>query len=226
MSTSRDAGSRSDTGPGALPTIPRQRRAIAEPETIRDVIPGDAELVRRVANGDRDAFAALYDRYGARVFALTRRLLHDASLAEDASQDVFLTVWRRASQFDPTRGSVRSWVMTLAHGRAVDAVRREQSWRDRTARFEQLAAPPRIDCMAEAVRERAVDRAVQASVSDALSVLTGLQRSAIELAYFGELTYRQVAEVLDIPVATAKSRIRAGLLRMAAAAQPAPPVNQ
>lgn len=205
-------------------SIPEQGRvgeqAAVAPQVSVDAGPvRDAELVSRVAHGDRAAFAALYDRYAPRVFGLATKVVRDLTLAEDVAQDVFVMVWCRAGQYDPARGGVTSWLLTITHRRAVDAVRREQSMRNRIDRVAHLSGSPTLDArdpVADAVGDEAEARRTRARLHDALASLTDLQRSAIELAYFSGLTYQQVARRLGIPLPTAKSRIRDGLRRMAA----------
>jgi RNA polymerase sigma-70 factor (ECF subfamily) len=178
---------------------------------------GDAEdkLAERVAIGDRAAFAELYDGLAPAVHGLACRVLRNPALAEEVTQDVFLTVWLKAGTFDRTRGQARTWIMTITHRRAVDAVRREQANRDRLARMATTDEQPGTDVVSERVLERASARWAQEQVSGALESLTTLQRTAVEMAYFDGLTYVQVAERLHIPLPTAKSRIRDGLRRMA-----------
>ena len=175
----------------------------------------EVDLLEKVGIGDRDAFAALYDRLGPAVHGVALRVLRDPSLAEEVAQDVFLTVWQKAPSFAADRGSARTWVLTLAHRRAVDVVRREQSHRDRTARASTLESQHTHDVVAEEVLDRASTETAAVEVARALSALTPLQRRSIALAYYEGLTYSQVAEQLSIPLSTAKSRIRDGLRRMA-----------
>ncbi len=172
-------------------------------------------LVERVAAGDRDAFAELYDLLAPAVHGVALRVLRDPSLAEEVTQDVFLTVWQKASFFDPSRGSARTWVLTFTHRRAVDVVRREQSLRDRTARSAALGSRHAFDEVADEVLARADLESAGEKVGRALESLTPLQRRTITLAYFEGHTYAQVAEQLSIPLSTAKTRIRDGLRRMA-----------
>jgi RNA polymerase sigma-70 factor (ECF subfamily) len=167
-------------------------------------------LMTRVADGDADAFSMLYDQTSAMVYGLSLRVLRSEAMAEEVTQEVFLQVWRQASGFDRGRGSVKTWIATLAHRRAVDAVRRSQSSRDRETKV--AADPPAPD-----VAEAAIATDDRERVRAALAALTDLQLQVIEMAYFGGLTYREVAERLDTPLATVKTRIRDGLTRMRAA---------
>lgn len=162
------------------------------------------------ADGDQAAFAALYDAVAPRVHGLVLRVLRDHHQSEEVSQEVLLEVWESASRFDPARGSALSWVLTMAHRRAVDRVRTSES-----ARRRDLAA-------AESSWERPFDEtavAVHASfeavrVREALATLTPAQREAIELAYFGGHTYGEVSQLTEVPLGTTKSRIRDGLHRL------------
>ena len=172
---------------------------------------GDWELGvrKRMASGDESALTEVYDQYASFVYGLALRVIGDPRAAEDVSQDVFVSVWERPEAFDPERGSLRTWLGTLAHRRAVDYVRREEARRRRTERdaSRRTTVPD--------VEEIAVALVTAERVRDALDLLPDDQRRAIQLAYFGGKTYRQVAEVLGIPEGTAKSRLRLGLRRIA-----------
>lgn len=167
-------------------------------------------LLARVANGDEDSFAALYDRLAGPVFGLIRRVLRDPAQSEEVVQEVFLDIWRRAPRFDAARGSASTWVMTMAHRRAVDRVRSEQSARNRNDRVAIRDTQRAFDSVAEDVEIRMEHQRVRA----ALDELTPLQREAVELAYYGGKTYREVAELLDTPLGTVKTRLRDGLIRL------------
>ena len=182
--------------------------AVSRATTLHDA--SNEELLVAVGSGDRDAFAALYDRISAQVLGVALRVLRDRALAEEVSQEVLVEVWRKADRFDPDRGTASGWITTLAHRRAVDRVRSEQASRDRDDRVSRRDTPRDFDNVADEVQVR-LDHW---QVRRALSTLTDRQREAIELAYFGGHTYRDVAKVLDIPEGTAKSRLRDGLLRL------------
>lgn len=171
---------------------------------------GADALLRRIARGDRDAFAELYDQLGAAVYGLVRRVLRDPAQSEEVAQEVFLEVWRQAPRFDQARGSARAWVLTMAHRRAVDRVRSEQSSRTREDRVGAGSTERDTDVVAEEVQARAEQKRVRA----ALGALTPLQREAVTLAYYGGHTYREVAELLDTPLGTVKTRLRDGLIRL------------
>jgi RNA polymerase sigma-70 factor (ECF subfamily) len=163
----------------------------------------------RLVDRDETALAELYDQFGSFVFGLAARVIGDRRAAEDVTQDVFLFVWEHPDAFEPDRGRLRTFLGTLAHRRAVDHVRREEARRRRGQRDAAMqVSVPDVDEMAMALV--AAER-VRAEVER----LPVEQREAIELAYFGGRTYRQVAEELGIPEGTAKSRLRLGLRRIA-----------
>jgi RNA polymerase sigma-70 factor, ECF subfamily len=168
------------------------------------------ELLVAVGQGDQEAFQTLYDRVTAQVLGVALRVLRDRALAEEVSQEVLVEVWRKADRFDPDRGTASGWITTLAHRRAVDRVRSEQASRDRDDRVSRRDEPRAFDAVADEVQVN-LDHW---QVRQALATLTDRQREAIELAYFGGHTYRDVAKVLGIPEGTAKSRLRDGLLRL------------
>jgi RNA polymerase sigma-70 factor (ECF subfamily) len=168
------------------------------------------ELLVAVGGGDQQAFASLYDRVTPQVLGVALRVLRDRSLAEEVTQEVMVEVWRKAERFDPERGTASGWITTLAPRRAVDRVRSEQASRDRDDRVSRRDEPRAFDAVADEVQVN-LDHW---QVRKALATLTERQREAIELAYFGGHTYRDVARVLGIPEGTAKSRLRDGLLRL------------
>ncbi len=180
----------------------------------------DNALMNRIARGDRDALAVMYERHAPFVHGLACRVVRNPALAEEVTQEVFLTLWTKAQAFDRSRGSVRTWILTIAHRRSVDVVRREEAHRTRLARQAALPPTPALDTVGEGVAEGAGARWADGQLDQALRNLTALQRSAIQLAYFGGLTYAQVADHLGIPVPTAKSRIRDGLRRLTAELAP------
>jgi RNA polymerase sigma factor (sigma-70 family) len=177
----------------------------------RDVRPSQWERTTRdrLIAGEEGALNEIYDQFSSFVYGLALRVIGDARAAEDVSQDVFVTVWERPGAFDPDRGSLRTWLGTLAHRRAVDHVRREEARRRRA--IKDAARP----VSTPDVEEMALALVTAERVRSALDTLSDEQRRAIHLAYFGGKTYRQVAEVLGIPEGTAKSRLRLGLRRIA-----------
>jgi len=177
----------------------------------RDVRPSQWERTTRdrLIAGEEGALNEIYDQFSSFVYGLALRVIGDARAAEDVSQDVFVSVWERPDAFDPHRGSLRTWLGTLAHRRAVDHVRREEARRRRA--IKDAARP----VSTPDVEEMALALVTAERVRSALDTLPDEQRRAIQLAYFGGKTYRQVAEVLGIPEGTAKSRLRLGLRRIA-----------
>lgn len=169
-----------------------------------------AALLAGIAGGSQDDFAAFYALTSRRVYGLARRVLIDAELSEDTTQEVYLQVWTSAARFDPALGSPLAWLLTLAHRRAVDRVRSEQSSANREARFGAAMQEPDYDNVVDTVTQQLeADAVVQC-----LDSLTDTQRESVRLAYYGGLTYREVAEQLQAAVPTIKSRIRDGLIRL------------
>lgn len=171
----------------------------------------DAALVVAVGRYRQDALAEAYRRHGGTVVALARRLLGRDDLAEDVLQEVFLHLWHNPDRFDPERGTLRSYLLTRTHSRAVDLLRAEGARRRREERDAKRTADAGYDL------EREVwDLTVSDTVSTALGELRDEERSPIVLAYFGGYTYREVAEMLEEPEGTIKGRIRTGLKRLRA----------
>jgi RNA polymerase sigma-70 factor (ECF subfamily) len=165
------------------------------------------QLLRASGHGDEEAFAKLYDVTAPRVFGL---VLRDRAQAEEVTQEAFLEIWRTSPRFDPARGSALGWLMTIAHRRAVDRVRSAQAQTRRDTAYEESRRAPAYDVTAEQAHQN-LEAGV---VREALRELTRVQREALELAYFGGLTHREVADRLDLPLGTAKTRIRDGLTRL------------
>ncbi|MGE2690015.1 sigma-70 family RNA polymerase sigma factor [Mycolicibacterium pulveris] len=162
------------------------------------------ELLRRVARQDVDAFGVFYDLTRARVFGLVTRVLRDTGYSEETVQEIYLQVWRSADSYDPTAGSPLAWLMTLAHRRAVDRVRSEQSGSQRESRYGVATFEVPSDSVAESV----ISSDERRQVADCLGSLTDAQRECIQLAYYDGLTYAQVSEQLSANLATIKSRMR------------------
>jgi len=175
--------------------------------------PSDAELVRRLGDADGAALSALYKRFGRPCYSLARRICADEGLAEDVVQEAFLALWRDPTRFDPSRGDFATWLLTLIHHRAVDAVRKEA-----TARRRMVAAPeagedwsptslPGADAAAMA-------RVAAGQVRAALHRLPVEQRRFLELTYFGGHTQHEIAVLTGVPLGTVKSRTFAAVQRL------------
>lgn len=167
-------------------------------------------LLQRVAAGDRSAFAELYDTLSARVFGLILRVLVDRSQSEEVLQEVFLEIWQSAARFTPNRGQGRSWVLTIAHRRAVDRVRSSQSSVDRDVR----AGFRDMDVAYDAVSEKVEMKIEGRRVVDALAALPEAQKEALTLAYFGGYSQSEIATLVGAPLGTIKTRMRDGLSRL------------
>jgi RNA polymerase sigma-70 factor (ECF subfamily) len=172
----------------------------------------DAALVRAIVDHDHRALAEVYRRHGDGCFALARRVLFDRALAEEVVQEIFVRLWKRPELYEPDRGSLRSFLIAQAHGRSVDLLRAETARRRREEREARQRISEPIDLEREIVNLTEAE-----TVRSALGSLPESERVAIELAYFGGHTYREVAVLLEQPEGTVKSRIRAGLLRLRAA---------
>ena len=171
----------------------------------------DEELMELVDAGDTRAFEVIFDRHAGAGYSLALRMCGRRALAEDIVQEAFLSLWRSGSGYDRARGSVRSWVLSAVHNRAVDALRRTGAKTGRDVSDEGIAErlPAREATDAE-VERRDESRRVRA----ALDELPGDQRQVIELAYFGGLSHSQIAEMLDLPPGTVKGRMRLGLTKL------------
>jgi RNA polymerase sigma-70 factor, ECF subfamily len=194
-----------------------ERGTSRRPEHLRPVPPPDqagpadpGELLRAVARGDESSFGRLYDLVAPRVYGLIRRVLRDPAQAEEVAQEVLVEVWRTAARFDASRGSATAWVFTIAHRRAVDRVRSEQASADRVLRAGAASVETPYDSVAEEVS----GRLERQQVRNCLDVLTELQRQAVTLAYYQGHSYPQVAELLNAPLPTIKTRMRDGLIRL------------
>jgi RNA polymerase sigma-70 factor, ECF subfamily len=171
----------------------------------------DEDLMQLVQDGDARAFEVLFDRHADAAFSLAYRMCGRRSIAEDVVQESFLSLWRSGARYDRTRGSVRSWVLSVVHNRAIDAFRREAVRTSRDIRDEGVAE--RIAASEQTDTE--VERRDEARhVRSALGELPADQRRVIELAYFGGFTHTQIAEMLKLPAGTVKGRMRLGLTKM------------
>lgn len=180
--------------------------AVPEPPPAADA----SALLRQVARGDEKAFARLYDLVAPRVYGLIRRVLRDPAQTEEVAQEVLVEVWRTAARFDATRGSATSWIFTIAHRRAVDRVRAEQSAADRVMKV----GVAQVEIPHDEVVDEVTGRLERQQVRRCLDDLTGLQRQAVTLAYYQGHTYREVAELLSTSLPTIKTRMRDGLIRL------------
>ena len=174
---------------------------------LSDLNRDDANLATRIAGRDQDALAEVFQAYGGAVKSVAFRVIRDQALAEDVVQDTFVALWRSPEKFDPTRGSLRTFLLTIAHRRAVDIVRSEE------ARARREARPPDPDHFD--LEDEVWTRRLSADVRSALVDLSTDERQAISLAYFEGLSYVQVAEHLGAPEGTVKSRIRSGMRKLA-----------
>jgi len=187
-------------------------RFLRRPVDLRAL--ADEELMELVDGGEVRAFEVIFDRHASAGYALAYRMCGRRALAEDIVQEAFLSLWRSGTNYDRARGSVRSWVLSAVHNRAVDALRRAGAKAGRDVSdegiAERLRAPEATDVEVER-REEA------RQIRGALDELPPDQRQVIELAYFGGLTHSQIADVLDLPPGTVKGRMRLGLTKMRSA---------
>jgi RNA polymerase sigma-70 factor (ECF subfamily) len=193
--------------------VPSDRSAgtAATPEGFEVGDPGDlAQLLRSCARGDEDAFARLYDAVSGRLYGLVLRVVRDPAQSEEVSQEAFIHIWQHSARYDPQKGSPLAWMLTIAHRKAVDRVRSAQAATER----ESLFGSSNQDRSFDQTAEKAEGRLEAQRVRRALSSLTEAQRGAIELAYLGGYTHTEVAVLLDVPLGTAKTRIRDGLIRL------------
>ena len=169
-----------------------------------------AELLKRSSRGDESAFAEWYDATAARAFGRAVRVLRDRAQAEEVTQESYLDCWRHAARFDPTRGSAIAWLLTIVHRKAVDRVRSAETAGRRDAAYgHREQSVPHDETAEQATASLEATR-----VRTALAGLTAKQREAVELAFLGGYTHTEVATMLDLPVGTAKTRIRDGLIRL------------
>jgi RNA polymerase sigma factor (sigma-70 family) len=201
-------------GVADTPDTPGRRgRAQRGPVGGRGSDPADVQIIQRVVAGDQQALGELYDRWSKPAFSLARRVCADEGLAEDVVQEVFIAFWREPGRFDPARGAFGSWLLTLVHHKAVDAVRRESAIRRRTVPAAEdgeewsVAPGPGAD-------QAALGAVVAGQVRDALGWLPNEQREALALAYYGGYTQREVATLTGVPLGTVKSRMFTGVQRL------------
>jgi RNA polymerase sigma-70 factor (ECF subfamily) len=200
---------------GAGEAAPPSRRHAPGRGTVWPVNTDEAmsDVMLRVAKGDEQAFAELYDAVASTVHGISRRVVRDPAQAEEVTQEVMLEVWRKAARYTPAAGSVRAWVATIAHRRSVDRVRAAQAATDRdlaAGTTGSMAPSTPYDEVAEAVESHLETERVRV----ALGELTELQRESIVLAYYGGHTQTDVAALLGVPLGTVKTRMRDGLIRL------------
>jgi RNA polymerase sigma-70 factor (ECF subfamily) len=182
---------------------PELEDAATEPAT-------QEELLVRVAGGDESAFGELYDQIAPRVLGLVKRLLVDHAQSEEVTQEIFLEIWQTAPRYDPARGGAVTWIMTMAHRRAVDRIRASQAGRNRDTKIGIRDLAVEYDQVAETVEVRIEHERVE----KAMSRLTHLQRQAVSLAYYGGYSHSEVAAMLQVPLGTVKTRLRDGMIRL------------
>jgi RNA polymerase sigma factor (sigma-70 family) len=173
----------------------------------------DTELVRRLRDADGAALSQLYQRFGRPCYSLARRICADEGLAEDVVQEVFLTLWRDPTRFDPSRGSFATWLLTLIHHKAVDAVRRESTIRRRMVATPE-AGEDWSPTPVPGADQAALARVAAGQVRAALHRLPVEQRQVLALAYFGGHTQREIAVLTDVPLGTVKSRMFTAVQRL------------
>jgi RNA polymerase sigma-70 factor, ECF subfamily len=168
-------------------------------------------LLRRIARGDGQAFAEFYDHTNTRVYGLVIRVLRDAGYSEETTQEIYLEVWRTASEYNPAKGSPLAWLLTMAHRRAIDRVRTEQAGTNRESRYGAANVEPAAASAYDPVADSAVAGDERRRVIACLDGLTDAQRQCIEMAYYNGLTYAEVSQRLATNLSTIKSRIRDAL---------------
>jgi len=184
------------------PGAPDHQPDLAQPDLV--------ELLKSCGRGDESAFARLYDATSARVVGLALRVVRDRAQAEEVAQEAYLDIWKNSGRFDEALGSPLGWMLTIVHRKAVDRVRSAEAATRRDATYHHQNQPVEHDSTAEAATASLEARRVRQALGD----LTQVQREALELAYFGGYTHTEVATMLELPVGTAKTRIRDGLIRL------------
>lgn len=178
----------------------------------------DEALLALIVEEDRQALECLYTRYGSRVYSLARRMLTDPGASEEVAQDVFLSVWRRASSYQRGRGKFTTWLFGIAHHRAIDELRRRYRGRMRVS--ETIDDHPNIESPQPLPADLAVASSENALVRAAMEELPEPQRAVLELSYFGGFTQVEISEMLAQPLGTVKTRMRLGLKKLRIAVLP------
>jgi RNA polymerase sigma-70 factor (ECF subfamily) len=184
-----------------------------EDGAVQDAAREDLELHRRLLSGHVEAFDHLYARYASAAYGLAYRLTGQQMLAQDVVHDAFMALWRAPEAFDPARGTLRTFFLSLVHHRAVDTVRKEQRMRDRNERAANLE-PVVVEDPSESVVDRAYLSVRRKEVREALVSLSDDQRQVLQMAYFGGMTQAQIAERLEIPLGTVKTRTLAAMRKL------------
>lgn len=192
---------------------PFRRRGIGADDSPPGGLSPTDRALAAAALGDEKAFAAFYEAVSPVVYGTVLRVIRNPSLAEEVTQEVFVELWRQATRYDRSKGSAAAWAATVAHRRAIDRVRSEESSRARDDRASQVAVAP-VDVVAEEVVGEIATGLDRQRVQAALSRLTDAQREAVTLAYYGGHTYREVAVLLNVPEGTVKTRIRDGMIKL------------
>ena len=190
------------------------RRSSVSPRSPADEAAADADLIARVKGGSSEALDEIYRRYSSPVYSLVWKILQNPEESEDVALDVFWQIWRQASSYDAARGAPPAWIFTLARSRAIDRLRARHRKEDRTISFDDPAVV--LDPLdQEATPDQIASyRQNRDAVREAMKVLSAPQREAVELAFFQGLTHVEIAEKLQLPLGTVKTRIRQGLIRL------------
>ncbi|MCJ1699277.1 ECF RNA polymerase sigma factor SigK [Rathayibacter festucae] len=183
---------------------------MSDDTTAEGTAPDLGALLERIAAGEQAAFAQLYDLVASRVLGLITRVLVDRAQSEEVAQEVFLEIWQTAGRFAPNKGSATTWILTMAHRRAIDRIRAAQAGRDRDVRIGIRDLGRDYDQVAE----QAEVSLEHEKVTAALERLTELQRQALQLAYYGGYSHSEIAGILNCPVGTIKTRLRDGMIRL------------
>ena len=193
--------------------VPRSWNPSPSRTTSADRYPAtvdDASLADRMRGGDREAVGEFYDRYAPQAYALAVRILSDQYAAEDVVHDAFVAIWQRMDRFDPDRGSLRGWLLTIVRNRAVDRLRGTRP----SIQVEVADEQSLLRTGPNPTWELTLERLSRVEIRGVLSTLPDAQREAIELAYFGGRTYREIAELTGVPEGTASGRLRLGLAKL------------